>query len=534
MEETAPKLKSGVLSLEPVTGQLGFDKAKHLLNRVLFGARLSEIQFMQTKTAEEALDFLMYEPGESLSPPLGVKESDTEVPVGTTWVNQIFNTDFGSERHHSCTSWWLGRMFKQQFNLKENMALFWHNHFVTEKDVVSNSNYYYQYSNLLYEQALGNFRTLTEAITINPAMLKYLNGSENVKGSPNENYARELFELFTIGKGPLIAEGNYTNYTEHDIREAAKVLTGWKASTQLNGAYFNADKHDKTTKIFSEIYENRSIVNVNENEYKELILMIFEKRETARFVIRKLYRWFVYHQIDESIETGIIEPLATLFIENNFELKPLLKKLLCSEHFFDTNLRGGNIKNPLQLVVGFHRQLEYTDPGAENLVAQYAMWYWMYDQAKAQDLRLGNPPDVAGWPAWYLAPAFNKLWINSVTIPLKSAFVKKIIMNGVRPISDFEKQYIDPFKVAWLADDPSDINVLLNTITGLLLPLPTTADQIVRLKEVLIPGLPDFEWTVEWNKYINDPTNVNQKNAVATAFKNLLIKICTSAEYQLN
>lgn len=533
MENSEIRLKSGVLSLNPKTGTLGYQSAKHLLNRCLFGARHSEILFMQTKTAEEALDFLLLEPVDPLAPPLGIAESDTEVPIGTTWVNLVFNSDFREERQTSYTRWWLGRLLNQNLSLKEKMALFWHNHFVIEKDVVTNVNFNYQYSNLLYENALGNFKTLTENITVNTGMLKYLNGAENIAGKPNENFARELFELFTIGKGPLISEGNYTNYTELDIREAAKVLTGWKTSNTTNSSYFDPAKHDKSTKTFSGLFELHTIVNNGENEYKDLIEMIFAKKETARYIVRKLYRWFVYYRIDEEIESQIIEPLASVLVENDFNIKPVLKKLLCSEHFFDENLKGCTIKNPLEFTIGMLRQLEYKDPGGENLVAQYGMWYWIYEQAKLQTLRLANPPDVAGWPAWYLAPAFNELWVNSVTVPYKSGYVSAIIKSGVRPVSGFEKQYIDPFKVAYLANNPADINELLNTLTNLLFPQPATETQIKELKETLIPGLPDFEWTVEWNKYVNDPQNTNQKNAVANMLKNLLIKICSLAEYQL-
>ncbi len=533
MENREISLKSGILSLNSKTGALGYQNAKHLLNRCLFGARHSEIKFMQSKTADEALDFLLSEPVDPLAPPLGTAKTDTEVPLGTTWVNLVFNSDFRSERRTSYTSWWLGRLLNQNLSLKEKMGLFWHNHFVIERDVVSNVNFNYHYCKLLYEQALGNFKTLTEKITINTGMLKYLNGAENVSGKPNENYARELFELFTIGKGPLISEGNYTNYTELDIREAAKVLTGWRTSNTNNSSYFDLSKHDKTTKVFSEVFALQSIVNNGENEYRDLIEMIFARKETARFIVRKLYRWFVYYRIDDEIESQIIEPLAALFVENNFEIKPVLKKLLCSEHFFDENFRGCIIKNPLEFTVGMLRQLEYKDPGSENLVAQYGMWYWIYDQAKLQTLRLANPPDVAGWPAWYLAPAYNQLWINSVTVPYKSAFVVSVIKSGVRPVSGFEKQYIDPFKVAYLTDKPEDINNLISTLTNLLFPLPATSEQIADLKETLIPGLPDFEWTVEWNKYVNDPGNTTQKNAVANMLKNLLIKICSLAEYQL-
>ena len=148
------------------------------------------------------------------------------------------------------------------------MCLLWHNHFVIEIDAVNNTNYNYLYGKLLYEMALGNFKTLTENISINTGMLEYLNGTDNIAGKPNENYARELFQLFTIGKGPLVSDGNYTNYTESDIQAAAKVLTGWKSNSAENASYFSDSKHDKSTKTFSDVYNNHSIVNNGANEYK--------------------------------------------------------------------------------------------------------------------------------------------------------------------------------------------------------------------------------------------------------------------------
>jgi len=352
-------------------------------------------------------------------------------------------------------------------------------------------------------------------------------------GSPNENYARELFELFTIGKGPLIEEGNYTNYTEHDIREAAKVLTGWKTDSDTDSSYFNTAKHDKTDKTFSEIYGNHVISNNEENEYRDLIDMIFEQKETARHLVRKLYRWFVYFRISDEIEQNIIEPLATLLVENNFEIKPLLKTLLCSEHFYDTAYRGSMIKNPLEFTIGLLRQLEYDVPDSTNLQEQYGFsnivrWY-----TRNQDLELGNPPDVAGWPAWYLAPVYNELWINTATVPSRATTINSVIYGGIRPITGAKKIYFDPFKVAYLATDPSDIDDLLGTFTKLLFPHPPTEAQITDLKDILLTGLPDFEWGAEWYNYLNNPSDPNLKNAVGMRIKNVLAKICLMAEYQL-
>lgn len=533
MNTINPELKSGVLNLNPISGNLGFDKTKHLLNRSMFGARLSEINFLKEMTVDDALDFLLQTPAEPLSKPLGVKDNDDEVPVGSTWVNTKYNGSYRSQRIYSYNCWWTNRLIKQNVSLIEKMTLFWHNHFVIENDTVRNTNFNYHYNVLITTQALGNFKTLSENMTVNVGMLQYLDGVQNNEASPNENYARELFELFTIGKGNLIEEGNYTNYTEHDIREAAKVLTGWKTNSNNDSAYFNASKHDKTDKIFSDIYDNHIISDNRENEYKDLIDMIFSKKETARHLVRKLYRWFVYYSITDEIEQNIIEPLATLLIENNFEIKPLLKTLLCSEHFFDEAYRGVMIKNPLELAVGALRQLEYDVPGESNIQEHYGFANVIRNYSKAQDLELGNPPDVAGWPAWYLAPMYNQLWINTATIPTRAQAVKAVIYWGIRPLSGADKLYFNPFKVAYLADEPSNIDNLLNTFTSLLYSKNPSEEQITDLKETLIPGLPDFEWTVEWNKYINNPADENQKNAVGNSLKNVLSKICSMAEFQL-
>jgi hypothetical protein len=533
MKTTELRLKSGTLSLNPFVTTFDFAKAKHLLNRCMFGARYSEINFLVGKSASDVLDFLMQDPAQPQPPPLGVKDTDEEVAVGTTWINTKYNGSYRSARLYSYNNWWIGRLINQNVSLIEKMTLFWHNHFVIETDTVSNTNYNYHYNKLITDQALGNFKTLSEEMTVNVGMLQYLDGVKNVDGSPNENYARELLELFTVGKGQLIEEGNYTNYTEHDIREAAKILTGWSTDANTDSSYFNSSKHDKTDKVFSDSFENQIISNNEENEYKDLINMIFDQKETARYLVRKLYRWFVYFRISDDIEQNIIEPLANLFIENNFEIKPVLKTLLSSEHFFDEAYCGAMIKNPLEFTIGLLRQLEYNIPDESQLQSQYGFWNTTRTYARNQDLDIGNPPDVAGWPAWYLPPMYNELWINTATIPARSAVVKAIIYGGIRPVTGADKIYFDPFKAAYLATDPSDIDILLDTFTKILFPMAPSEAQIVELKEILIPGLPDFEWTAEWNKYIRNPDDENQKTAVGNSLKNLLSRICSMAEYQL-
>ena len=533
MEEQYTNVETGILSLKTAGGILGYQKAKHLLNRCMFGVRHSEINFIKDKTATEAVDYLLTYPTAPLPLPLGVQSTDLEVPVGQTWVNTKYNGTYNSQRLYSYRGWWTGRMMKQSLSLVEKMVLFWHNHFVIETDTVTNINFNYRYNLVLYNHALGNFKTLTEEITSNVGMLTYLDGVRNKVGSPNENYARELLELFTIGKGPLIAPGNYTNYSEYDIQQAAKVLTGWRTNSTTDTSYFVTGEHDKTKKIFSEIFENQFIENKEADEYKHLIALIFQKKEVARFIVRKLYRWFVYYDISASVEQNIIEPLADIFYSSGCEIKTVLKALLTSEHFFDQNYWGCMIKNPLELTVGIYRSLEVDQPADSVPVSQYSFWNTVFSQASLQNLTLGNPPDVAGWTAWYLPPLYSEIWINSATLPQRAAFIKLATETGVTPSGSSTKVVMDPFKAAYLATDPSNLSDLVQTLAGLLLPITPSVEMITGLKEIVNPGLPDTVWATEWNKYVTNPGDATQKKRISDKLLALVKKITSLAEFQL-
>ena len=176
-------------------------------------------------------------------------------------------------------------------------------------------------------------------------MLYYLNGYLNTNTSPDENYARELQELFTIGKE------NTPNYTEDDVKAAAKVLTGWRinTTTTLPTVYFDSTKHHTSNKLFSSFYGNTTIAYQSGSngalETDALMDMVFSKQqEVAKFICRKLYRFFIYYTIDNTVEANVITPLAQIFINNNWDIVPVLKTLYKSEHFFELNSKGCIIK----------------------------------------------------------------------------------------------------------------------------------------------------------------------------------------------
>jgi len=521
-------------TLTPYAGTWGEAQAAHLLRRCLFGPTRTEIQTAAASTLTAVLNGLLTAPATPPDPPLNVSATDTSVAIGTTWMTQTFDQNFEGVRRTSLRDWWLGQVLTQGTSLAEKMTLFWHNHFVVELGDINDARMGYEYCRLLRQYALGNVKQLAKDVTVTPAMLRYLNGNQSTAGAPNENYGRELLELFTVGKGPLIAAGNYTNYTEADVQAAAKVLTGWRDQAAPVGSYFTASRHDTTIKTFSSAFGNATIASSGATEYQNLINLIFQQAETARFIVRKLYRWFVYYVIDAQVETDIIRPLAALLVSSNFEVAPVLRTLLSSEHFFDVLNMGCLIKSPLDFTVGLCRQLQVAFPPASGAVAQYGMWNYLNAVTSLQQQVIGDPPNVAGWAAYYQTPQFHELWINAVTLPRRNQITDLLIgsgytRNGVKIVID-----VLVLTQSFPAATASDCNLLIAEYAKLMVPITLTANQLAFLKTTLLPGLPDFEWTVEWQQYLAAPTNTAKKAAVTTKLQAMLRALMGLAEYHLS
>jgi len=204
-------------------------------------------------------------------------------------------------RYYSLRAWLVERTIQhQQFSVVEKMTLFWQNHFSCDYPA-SDLQGDYEYLMLLRDNCLGNFKQLVKDMTIHPIMLRFLNGHSSAKSHSNENYARELFELYTIGKGPQIANGDYTFYTEHDILESAKILTGWRFKDKssntlpLISSYFTENRHDNSDKTLSEKFGNTTIKGNGGSEYSDLIDVIFQQDQVARFICKKLFLMQLKH-----------------------------------------------------------------------------------------------------------------------------------------------------------------------------------------------------------------------------------------------
>ncbi|GAB3635340.1 hypothetical protein GCM10027422_09300 [Hymenobacter arcticus] len=527
-------LRTMAATLAPYAGPWGLPQAAHLLRRCLLGPTRGEMQTAAGSSLTVVLNGLLTVPA-APAPPVSVSATDTTVAIGQTWVGQAFDQTLEGARRTSLRDWWLGQQLTQGPSLSEQMTLFWHNHFVVEFGDINSAQYGYEYVRLLRQHALGNVRQLAKDVTITPAMLRYLNGNASTAAAPNENYGRELLELFTLGKGPLIGAGNYTTYTEADVQAAAKVLTGWRDQATTVAGYFTASRHDTSTKQFSAAFGNAKVAPNGASEYQDLLDLIFRQSATAAFLVRKLYRWFVYYIIDAQVESDIIQPLATLLVASNYDIVPVLRALFGSQHFFDAANVGCLIKSPLAFTVGVARQFELALPPASSPVAQYGLWDYLYSLALVQQQTLGDPPNVAGWAAYYQTPQYHELWINAVTLPRRNQATDLLLgttgytRNGATLRADL---------VAWVQALPpataQDPNLVIGEFAQLMVAIDLTANQLAFLKNALIPGLPDFEWTSEWNQFLATPTNVAKRTAVASKLSAMARALAGLAEYQLS
>ncbi|MCB0636204.1 MAG: DUF1800 family protein, partial [Lewinella sp.] len=243
--------------LETYTGPWDFAAAAHLLRRATFGPTKDVID----QALELGLDGTITKLFESLpmpAPPVYYDyDDDPNAALGETWIDQPVAVVQGLNfsRRKSLSSWTMELMLEEGISLREKMSLFWHNHFAVNRNGVNDARFFYRYITTIRSQAWGNFRQLVKDMTVDPTMLRFLNGNQNTANAPNENYARELLELFTIGKGPLVGPGDYTNYTEEDVVQMAKVLTGWRDRGHNNAnpdipleSYLTTSRHNGSDK----------------------------------------------------------------------------------------------------------------------------------------------------------------------------------------------------------------------------------------------------------------------------------------------
>lgn len=512
----------------------------HLLKRTMFGAKKADINYFKGRTMQQSVDELLNV--NTLAPVPPLKEyttsttattPDTNIALGTTWVNDPNNDGtVASQRRGSFKKWWMGLMINQERSILEKMTLFWHNHFSTETNDIGNAQYVYKHHALLRANALGNFKSLTRAITVDPAMLVYLNGQINTASAPDENYGREIQELFCCGKG------KDSLYTEADVKAAAQVLTGWRNNSTTISSYFDNARHNKTNKLFSVFYNNTVITgqngaNAGDLELDAMLDMIFATQEVAKYVCRRLYRWFVYYDIDDAIEANVITPMANLFRQSKYEVKPVIEALLKSEHFFDSLSRGAQIKSPVDLVVGLCREFEIQFQPSTDYVTNYGFYNYLVSWVSNMQQNIGDPPDVSGWKAYYQMPQFYEIWVNSDTLPKRNQFSDTMIVSGYTFNS--KKIQIDGIAVAQSLSSPGDPNKLIDELCKKMLRIDISLTSKNQLKtDILLGGQStDSYWTDAWTLYLTTPTNTSNATTVKNRLRDLIKYLMNLPEYQL-
>ncbi len=335
--------------------------------------------------------------------------------------------------------------------LREKMAFLWSNHFVTQKGVVFYTAFMDDYYNLLRTHALGNYKQFVHDIGLSPAMLRYLNGNQNLKDHPNENFGRELLELFTMGVG---------NYTQNDVLEVSRALTGWRDLPESYETEFREFHHDAGEKtIFGQ---------TGNWNYDDLIDIIFAERgmETARFTVDKIYKMFVYAVPDPNI----IEELATIMVDNDFAIEPVIRTLLKSEHFFDSAFIGSRIKEPLELATNL---IPVMGAGIEsdeliNLVRSNSTQWGQ---------NVMDPPNVKGWTG-------NRNWISSGSLLTRWQFT-------VNMITRFG---IDKTELLSWSTDPNDPRVVAADLAKSILARDIDEADLVEYGDIFLASSPDYEW----------------------------------------
>lgn len=543
--------------LTPYTGAFGKEQLIHLLKRTLFGVKKADVDALAGRPLSQVVDTLLQAEFPPTVLPLRnysqttTPDPDPAVPFGSTWVNAAVNG--GVARTASLQAWWAGQMLNQERSAYQRTVLFWHNHFAVGFSDLE-ATQCYDYTRLLMTHAFGNFKDFVRAVTFTPAMLRYLNGDRNVKTAPDENYGRELQELFTVGKGPG------SGYTEEDVKAAARVLTGWSsrraATTADPNKYawsivFTANNHDTSDKIFSSFYGRKVIKSTTPNteanalkEFNDMLDMIMAQREVALHLVRKLYRYFVYYEIDSNAEVNVIAPLADLFIANNWEIKPVLHALFTSDHFYTADVRACFIKSPIEFSIGLAREFNIVFPannGVSDVANQYLAWSTLVttrnNAAAAQGQNLGTPPNVAGWSAYYQEPGYYRNWINTDSFPKRLRYADAFftttgvsLLNNTRLIVDL-LAFTDQFGA-----DAANPNKLLDRLLELIYRAPVTQKFRDYCKNTfLLDNLPDDSyWTEAWMNYKASPTNAMYVNTVSTRLRRLYRFLISNTEYQLS
>jgi len=434
------------------------DAARHVLSRSLYGYSRTDIEFALSKSLDDFIDNYLLKDLPEPTPP---------TYNGAEWVtlaNNSTNSPNYSNYRYSLIWWWEDLMLQQGYSLREKMVWFYANHFVTEYNTVQVPQYYYLSNKLFRQFAFGNLIELTKKVTIDPAMLKYLNGDVSTRTAPNENYGRELMELFTLGIG---------NYSEEDIKQAAKALTGWRINSTTLSAYFTSSRWDSGTKT---IFGKAGNWNAD-----DVVDIIFSEKAVAasEYLCRKLYKEFAYYEPN----VDYVKQLAEVMRANNFNLKPVLSTMLKSQYFHSVDIRGAKIKSPIEFLVSLIRFF--------NLTYDNDLLNQIRTKSRELEQEILNPPDVRGWEG-------QRKWMNTTVYPTRNKFTDSLV-TGIKINNKTYKIDVLTFSRSFPSAIPPSENAVqfIEEVTQVLIQFPLSQAR----KDFLLASLLDGTAVQNWSTY---------------------------------
>ncbi len=362
---------------------------RHLLRRTEFVARPERVASLAPLSLEQAVDDVL-DVSRNGTPSMPASFTDPNPPNRWTQYAQAYQ-------------WWMDRMVHAPRPFAEKMTLFWHGHFTSSWSDGVPTDLMVRQNHLYRSLALGNFRELTQRMAIDPAMVLYLSNASNVAGAPNENFARELLELFTLGIG---------NYSQSDVAAAARAWTGHGYDDATRSYRFRGDRHDNAQKTFMGDTRNW--------DGPQIVDALFTRSDTApkiaRFIARKLW----VHLAGPEPSTAVLDALASTFLTNGFELRPLLRALLLRPEFYGTEVRQGLVRPPTDWLVALlhHAQLRAAD-------------LWLETRAASAGQLLFSPPNVAGWKG-------NSEWVTTSALSGRAEIAKTVAWWNLRASRGFD------------------------------------------------------------------------------------------------
>lgn len=557
-------------SLEPLDQELTYNQKSHLLRRSLVGTCKRHYEDLDELSFDKIYDLIFTD--ESLEEPVNnyyYRRSNQEwnerygrddVLPGETFVNNAStqrneNDEYENGdwvRRESIESHIHTNIYNQKTSIHWKLFLFLHNLVPTDGGQGIDNKGIWNYYKLIFDSCFGSYKDFIFNITLNPAMLVYLNLGQSQKETPDENYAREVQELFTVGKRP------FSMFTEDDVREAARLLVGHRVDYETlykdgEVSYqHNPWDHDTGDKQFSSFYGNKKIEGRDTEEgmieeLNEFVDMLFYPNQSKLYITRRLYQFFVNPEISDEIEQKVINPLSEVFKGSDYSLTETLKVLLKSKHFFDESNFYSIIKSPydynfgvvkeLNLFDGIIRNYDQENDGnfsiPERLSNLETRNLYLSNPIKwslsEQGMEIGKPPSVSGWPPFYQQPVYDLFWINSVTLKNKIQIAESCCRWGLW-LEDGYQMTCDKIDYLFSYENIEDIDLLLEEMSERLLSRSISEMDKQRIITHSFNGADKIHWT----QLVNELKNGNDDSwEIKGIFEKIIFQVFSLGEYNM-